>query len=426
MAVNSNKTTEVRSRPRARRHPLGKQFLRLWSGFALASSGDGFAYGAVPLLAVVVDPRPLAVSAVVAADGLPWLLVALPAGAFADRFERGRVMALSNLCRALVVAVVAMLLVSHEMDLPILLCAVLGNATGRATYYSAMQASIPALVETGSLERANGVLTGTEAANEHLGGPIVGSLAFALARALPFVAESAVLALSCVPFIGHKGSEPTVPVKRGSVWDGARLLWRDSRLRLLLSLVSALAGLQGLVAGILVLVATRDWGVRASLYGVFVASGAAGNLPGALVAERLSARLGSVVSLLAAAFVAGGCYLVMAFAHSFWVAGAAFAVAGFAIGVGIVVSNTLRQRLAPPELMGRVGAAWRGIAWGAAPVGSLLAGTFALLGGLRLPILLAGGLQCAVALVLAPFLIRSVGRSLGRQATSSVLGATQA
>ena len=62
---------------------------RLWAGFTLASSGDGMLTGAVPLLAVVVNPHPLAVSSVVAADRLPWLLLALPAGAFADKFSRG-------------------------------------------------------------------------------------------------------------------------------------------------------------------------------------------------------------------------------------------------------------------------------------------------------------------------------------------------
>ena len=47
-----------------------------------------------------INPHPLAVSAVVAADNLPWLLLALPAGAFADRFDQGVLMALSNAFRA--------------------------------------------------------------------------------------------------------------------------------------------------------------------------------------------------------------------------------------------------------------------------------------------------------------------------------------
>jgi hypothetical protein len=62
--------------------------------------------------------------------------------------------------------------------------------------------------------------------------------------------------------------------------------------------------------------------------------------------------------------------------------------------------------------MGRVGAAWRGIVWGAAPVGALGAGGLALLGGSRLPLILAGGAQCLVALLLAKPLRRHVGAAM--------------
>ena len=93
-----------RAKHRTRRKKLGRPFTRLWLGFSLASSGDGLAAGAVPLMAVVVNPHPLAVSSVVAADSLPWLLLALPAGAFADRFARGPLMAISNVLRAVAIA----------------------------------------------------------------------------------------------------------------------------------------------------------------------------------------------------------------------------------------------------------------------------------------------------------------------------------
>ena len=104
----------IRSRGQHRRR-LGRPFARLWVGFTLASSGDGLAYGAVPLLAVVVNPHPLAVSAVVAADSLPWLLLALPAGAFADRFERGPVIALANILRAAAILAAAVLVATGHM-----------------------------------------------------------------------------------------------------------------------------------------------------------------------------------------------------------------------------------------------------------------------------------------------------------------------
>jgi len=83
-------------------------------------------------------------------------------------------------------------------------------------------------------------------------------------------------------------------------------------------------------------------------------------------------------------------------------------VVGFAVGIGAVVSIALRQRLTPAEAMGRVGAASRGIVWGAAPVGALIAGSLAALAGLRLPLVLAGALQCVVALVLARPLLKAL------------------
>jgi MFS family permease len=101
-------------------------------------------------------------------------------------------------------------------------------------------------------------------------------------------------------------------------------------------------------------------------------------------------------------------YLIMAAAQNWTLAGPAFALVGFAVGAGSVVALSLRQRLTPDDLMGRVGGAWRGIVWGAAPVGAIAAGAVASIGGLRLPLVLAGALQCAVALVLARPLLRSL------------------
>jgi len=382
--------------------PLGRRFWFLWSTFALASSGDGFAYGAVPLLAVAVDHRALAVSAVVASDSLPWLLAALPAGTFSDRFERGRLTAM------------AMVLGFGRMNLPLLIMFVLVNGTARTVYYSASQAAMPEFVDPNALERANGVLTGTEAAGEHLAGPILGAAAFVAKRILPFAADAAAVGLSGVALLGLRTQRPDATAPRGSIWDGARLLYRDRQLRVLVTLIASLSGLQGLVAGVLVLVATKDWGVSSGLYGVFLAAGAVGNVPGALLANRIVSRIGNSATLLMAAVVSGAAYVVMAIAHTWLIAGAAFVVVGFAVAAGSVVAVSLRQRLTANEVMGRVGSAWRGIVWGAAPVGALAAGGLAVLGGVRLPIYLAGSAQCVIAVLLARPLFERLGNRTGR------------
>jgi MFS family permease len=390
------------------RRRLSHGFARLWVGFTLASSGDGLILGAVPLLAVVVDPNPLAVSAVAAADSLPWLLVALPAGAFADRFDRGPLMALANVLRAGAILAAALLILSDNMDLARLLLVVLVNAAGRAIYYSSFQAVVPELVGSQSLERANGVLTGTESCTEHLAGPVVGTSVFAVSASIPFVADTVVLILSALPFVKIHSKAPRSDGSETSIWEGVKLLFADRRLRLLVVMVACIAGLQGMEFGILVLIATKVWGVRTGAYGLFLATVAVGNILGSFAANGLVRRYGSGPTLIGATIASGVGYLIMASANTWRLAGPAFVLVGFAVTVITVDAISLRQRMTPPELMGRVGSAWRGIVWGAAPVGAIAAGAVATIGGLRLPLVLAGSLQCAVAIVLAHPLLKSI------------------
>jgi MFS family permease len=396
------------SRGRRVRRRLGRPFVRLSVGFSLASSGDGLALGAVPLLAVVVDPHPVAVSVVVAADNLPWLLVALPAGAFADRFERGRVMAFANVVRALVILAAALLVVNGQMRLWVLILVVLVSASARAIYYSSLQAMVPDLVKSKELEHANGVLGAVESGTEHLAGPIVGSSLFAVSNALPFFVEGFMFVSSCLPFLKFRTKAPRPTGAPTSVWEGVRLLFADRHMRFLILLVACLSGLQGMEGGVLVLLATKVWGVRTGAYGLFLAVIAVGNLVGSVSVDRTVRRFGSARSLLGAAVISGVGYLIMASATSWHLALPAATLVGVAVAAGSICATALRQRLTPPEVMGRVSAAWRGVVWGAQPVGAIVAGGLAAIWSLRLPIAVAGVLQITVALVLAGPLLRSV------------------
>ena len=406
----------VFSRGRRVRRRLGRPFVRLWVGFSLASSGDGLALGAIPLLAVVVNPHPVAVSAVVAADNLPWLLVALPAGAFADRFERGPVMALANVVRALVILAAALLVVNGQLKLWVLILIVLVSASARAIYYSSLQAMVPDLVKSEELEHANGVLGAAESGTEHFAGPVIGSWLFAVSNALPFFMEGIMFLSSCLPFVRFRTKAPQPSGSSTSIWEGARLLFVDRHMRFLILLVTSLSALQGMESGVLVLLATKVWGIRTGAYGLFLAVIAVGNLLGSVSVDRLVKRFGSAQTLLATAMISGVGYLIMASATSWHLAAPAATLVGVAVAVGSICALALRQRLTPPEVMGRVGAAYRGIVWGAAPVGALAAGGLAAIWSLRLPLAVAGVLQISVALLLARPLLRSVRLHPGSRA----------
>ena len=307
----------------------------------------------------------------------------------------------------------AVLIVTDHMSLGLLVVLVLVKRGGRAVYYSSMQALTSDLVTPRELEHANGLLSGTEAATEHLAGPIVGTTLFAVGPSIPFFADAVALVTSCLPFTRfhvptHPKPSETTPSST-SIWEGCRYLFADRRLRVLLAVVSSLAALQGVEGGVLVLLATTEWHIRPAAYGVFLAVGAAGNLLGSVVAARLVAEIGS-----ARPDCGGGDLGDRVPAHGARQrfgpsAGTAFVIIGIAVGAGSVIAISLRQRLTPADLWAGwevPGAASRGVRPRSVPWPPARLASF---GGLRLPILLAGILQCLVAIVLARPLLRRIG-----------------
>ena len=94
-----------------------------------------------------------------------------------------------------------------------------------------------------------------------------------------------------------------------------------------------------------------------------------------------------------------------------WPAVVPFGVAMAGVSINQVAFVTLRQRLSPPERLGRVVAASRTIAWGGIPAGAALGGWIGDSVGLR-PLFIGGGL--AIALVAALLILGPLGRTQPR------------
>src|SRR6476620_6726310 len=102
---------------------LPASFHRLVVAWAGSLTGDGLRVVALPLLAVSVNPSASAVAAVAVASSLPWLLVAIPAGALVDRLDPAKVMATAHLVRAMLTVGLVAVVVTGSATIP-LLCAV--------------------------------------------------------------------------------------------------------------------------------------------------------------------------------------------------------------------------------------------------------------------------------------------------------------
>jgi MFS family permease len=403
----------ARDVPARERVRLGAAYWRVWWANSVSSVGDGAVTAALPLLAITITRDPRLIALVSAAFYLPWLLLSLPAGAVADRHDRVALMWRAQAVQCVVVALIAVLAAVGAAGIAVLVAAGFCLGAAEVMFSNAAQAELPRLVPAASLPKANGNLQVSLTLGETFLGPPLGSVLFAAARALPFgldagsFAASAAL-LSGLPRRVSAGSQrASAPGLRDSVMEGLRWLLRHRLLRMVAVLLGAANFGSQMGQATLVLLATQTLHIGARGYGLLWTAAAVGSILGGLANPAITRRVGELTSLILAMAAFAAVYVAIGLAPDAVVAGLLMACNGFFATMWNVVTVSLRQRIVPDELLGRVNSVYRMIGWGLIPVGALAGGFAARLGGLRAPYI-AGGVVCGLALLAAlPGLLRA-------------------
>ena len=301
-------------RRRARTGRASRSFRLVLGATAVSGIGDGLVLAAFPLLAAQLTNEPTLIVAVTVAARLPWLLVALPAGAIVDRGDRRRLVVMVEIGRTAVLAAFAVVVVIDHGVFGALLVAVFLIGVGETVVDSAMHAVLPQLVPPDRLAHANGLLFSTETATENLLGPAIGGVLFAAVAALPFVIDGISFAIAAVLLavalpaasVGRRASPRRI---RADMAEGFAYFVRSPILRLLAAFVAMLAFCQSVVFGPLVLFALDELGLSDASYGFLLGVAAIGNVVGGAVAGRLDRRFGAVVILPASGLVAAIAYV---------------------------------------------------------------------------------------------------------------------
>lgn len=178
---------------RAKRNaPMPRPFNRLLVAWFVSVTGNGMRFAALPLLALTLSPSPVAVAAVAAATTLPWLLIALPAGAIVDRLDPAAVIAGANASRALATALLVVAVLSDRAGIG-LLCAVGFVLTAGETFAdSAGQSLLVRVVPRDRLETANARFVSSENIGLDLIGPLAAGALFVTAHWLPFAVAAGI------------------------------------------------------------------------------------------------------------------------------------------------------------------------------------------------------------------------------------------
>ncbi|NIJ14279.1 hypothetical protein FHU38_004623 [Saccharomonospora amisosensis] len=363
-------TSEGTARSSLRRN---RDFLSLWGAVGLANLADGVFQVVLPVVLIVSGAPLTSVPLVLGASRLPWAVLTLHAGVLADRFDRRGLLALSYGLRGGAVATIA---AAVTLDWPLVpvavacaLCVGSAETIGDTTAHSLT----PSVVPRTELVRANGALQSTELSTNLLIGPACAGFVAAVSPAAGLVVVGVLYvaaALGTWPL--PRSAVPRDRDRPLRVTDGLRHLLAVPKLRLF----AVAVGLLNLAYAVfqsglpLKVVGPDDGEVTLGLY--WGASGLVCLLLGG-VSARLIARFGACrvlltgVAGLAVGFSTGG------ITDNSWVVGVGAAMTGGLVLVN-VVTVSYRQSVVPAHLLGRVTAAYRLIAFGAFPVGSLVAG----------------------------------------------------
>ncbi|MGN6576153.1 MAG: MFS transporter, partial [Nocardioides sp.] len=376
-------------------------FWRFWCATVLANIGDGIRMAAFPLLAASLSDQPVVVGLVAAASSLPWLLTGLLAGSLADRHSARLLLVISDAARMAVLVTLVAALLLDRAGIGLVVAAAFALGVGETVRDTTAATVVPRLVPTVLLERANGRMVAGEVAGNEFVGPLIGGGLFALGAALPFVANSAALAVGVLLVLSlpatllalaRPDGDAKSATEPAGMWAGARWLGRHRLLRSLVVSGVFVAVADSAWFAVLVLYARQRLQLGPSGFGVLLAVGAVGGLLGATVAERLigTGRHRGVL-LVSMVLITVPPALLLA-VPAWWAAAVVVVVTSAAFGVFNVAAASLRHRLVPQQVLGRVVAAWRTTVLGAGAVGALLGGAVASFSGLGTPFVLSVGL----------------------------------
>jgi MFS family permease len=390
-----------------------RDFRTLFTATAFSQLGTNIGYVAVPLIAVsALDASAGEVGLLATLSTVAFLLIGLPAGAWVDRMRHRRVLITADLVRAGLFASVPSAWALDALTLEQLYTVVLLNGCATVFFDVGSQSALPRLVGRESLVRANAAVVSLQAAGNvagrGAGGGIVQVftapvavigvgvlyLASALRLALPATGRARRQADGVAP----AGVDDARGASRGGlaaqIGEGLRHVLRNAELRAL-ALTASLTNLGSqIVNTLLPVLFTRELGLSAGVLGLYWAAGGAGILLGARCARPVARRLGHGRTLGVAGLVMAPTALLVPLIDRgpwLWLAGAGWVLVTFKIGVDNVLGVSLRQRLTPDPLLGRMNATFRFMLTGAIAVGSAVAGLIGELTGLRVAMWVGAG-----------------------------------
>ena len=377
-------------------------FLKLWVGETISLLGSQTTMLALPLVAALtLNASPIQMGWLGTLQYIPWLLIGLFAGAWADRLRRRPIMIVADLGRAILLGFIPFAALGGFLRIEHLY--VIGFLVGilNVFFEVAYAAFLPSLVSREQLVEGNSKLQ-TSASIAEIGGPgLAGWLIQVVSAPIAMIVDSLSFLVSAMFLSWIRTPEPNPgaferrkPIFQ-EILDGLRIVLKHPILRAF-ALTSTFSNFfLDVHLALYILYVTRELGIEPVLLGAMYTIASVGGLIGSLLAERVVRWFGIGRVLIGLQILVGISALIIplagrqlfvvvpliAFAQALW---------GMAAVIFVVNASSIRQAIVTKELQGRVMASMRFLTWGISPFGFLLGGTLGEHLGLQSTLIIAG------------------------------------
>ncbi len=213
-----------------------REFRIVLGGQAVSAFGDAISQTVLPLLVVALTGSGLAMGVVGVLQLLPDLLLGLPAGALADRWDRRRMIIIADLGRASLTALIPLSVMLGWPTMGVILLVTFPVNTLRVLFLAAWTAVMPSIVAPDQVGRSSGYAEAIFSASYVIGPAIAGLL-------VAFLGPGPTLTIDAASFVFSAAS--LMLIRRPLRADRAaasRTLWQTSRRASRTSCVSRCCG----------------------------------------------------------------------------------------------------------------------------------------------------------------------------------------
>ncbi|MET7394191.1 MFS transporter [Dactylosporangium sp. NPDC005572] len=354
-----------------------RDFVLFAGGQGVSALGDALSKTALPLLVLAITGSGLHMGIIAMLNALPLLVLGVPAGAWADRMDRRRMMLWSDVGRALLVALVPLAVVLDIPLLPVLYAIAVPIGVLYAVFEAACLSCVPALVGRERLGEANSLLSIGNALGFVIGPSLAGVLMATVRGGLTLAVDALTFAVSALTLmfirrpLQEAAQRPTGPmgdqIREGLVFIRGHRLLRSTVLYW-----SAITFLTSPIIICATFFLRVDLGWSPRILGLIIATYAGGAIVGALVASRLRQAAG--LMMFGGTVVGGVALLVLSVASWLPLTLGVAVLAGMGEAVAGIFYTTLRAQLTPDELLGRVTTTVQVATFGLRPLSVFVAG----------------------------------------------------